>query len=179
MNTYIKNIEKVLSKATNKNYLNGMTWYDRAHKHCKMLSEVYNIPLFQVVGILAALSPRNKWERNLKDVEQVILQGNKARVGTFNKMKHKAVLCLKAKNEHEVIKILNGVKITSFFKNIFYIKDNSVTIDVWAMRVVDFEGNLTAKRYKEIERAYISVANKYEMLPKQVQAITWGVVRNG
>ena len=168
-----------INKANNKHFNYGVTWYEDVRGYCKTLAEAYNKPLFQIVAALAALSPRNRWDRNKIDLISVLKHGNKAKVGTFNKMKEKAILCLQSKNEYEVRSILNGQKIQSFFDNIYHINDSSVTVDVWAMRVVGFKDNLTPKRYREIEKAYQNVASMYGLMPKQVQAITWGVVRNG
>jgi hypothetical protein len=156
----------------------GMVWYSNARRFCLELSIDYNIELFKVVGVLAALSPRNKWERNLIDCENILKYEALATVATFNPNKFKAIDILSATCDKEVIKILNGMKVTSFFKNIYYVNDFAVTVDMWAMRVVGFEGNLTPKRYMIIEAAYIEAAKHYGIQPKEVQAISWVAFRN-
>ena len=45
----------------------GLTWYSRAYNEALLLSMVYELPIGKVVGVLAALSPNNKWQRNIHD----------------------------------------------------------------------------------------------------------------
>ena len=93
-------------------------------------------------------------------------------------MKLKAVKCLDAENVDEVIKILNGQKIQAFFNNIYHVEDDKVTIDVWALRVLKFDKNLTPKVYRTAESAYQDVSKEMDILPKQLQAITWTALRD-
>lgn len=176
---YKANITRTLNKSKKEHIDIGMEWYSKAREYCQNIATQYNLPLQNVVAALAALSPRNKWERNKKDLISVIEYGQNATVATFGKMKTKAILCLNAKSEEQILKILNGEKITNFFLNIYYEECNFVTIDVWAIRVVGLKKSLTAKAYREITQAFREVSKRYGIMPKQLQAITWGVVRNG
>lgn len=166
-----------LNNSKQNDFKHGMTWYKEARQWCQLQSEVYNVPLYKVVGVLAALSPRNKWNRNKEDTINVIKHGFNAKCATFHNNKQKACDILKATSIEHVIKLLNGMKVQSFFSNIYHDDCNLVTVDVWAMRVVGFEGNLTPKKYREIENVYRDMANELGMLPKQLQAITWSTYR--
>lgn len=173
------NLINTLNKAVTSNYLEGINWYKDANKFCLEVANKYNLKLFQVVGALAALSPRNKWERNKQDLISVIKYGHDATVCTFSSNRHKAILCLNAESVLEVMVILNGDKVKSFFSNIYYRECDRVTVDIWAMRAVGFNENLTPKKYIEIENVYRKVALEYGYKPKELQAIAWTIIRNG
>lgn len=177
INKYKRNIRKSYKAVKLKDIEAGMGWYWEARKWCVKVSKEHNVKLFRVVGILAALSPRNRWERNKADTISVILKGEKAVVATFNPNKAKAVRVLSCK-ESEVLKVLNGLKVKSFYSNIYNAYDDKVTIDVWAARVAGLEGGLTSKRYGEIGEAFRVVARELDIMPKQLQALTWGVLRD-
>lgn len=176
--TYKKNIRRVYKSVKLENIESGMGWYWEARKWAKVVSKEYNIPLYKVVGILSALSPRNRWERNKLDTVSIIKKGKNATVATFNPNKAKALRILKCE-ESEVLEILNGMKTKSFYSNIYNAVDHEVTIDIWAMRVVGLSTSLTSKRYKDIAEAFKVVAKELDIMPKQLQALTWEAVRNG
>lgn len=172
-------ILKHFREASNSDISDGMRWYRDAHLYCKTISNKYNLPLYKAVAMLAVLSPRNKWERNKQDLVNVILYRDKAVCGTFNQNKDKAIKILDAKNEEEVTNLVSSIKCYNFFINIY--KPNMtgfVTVDVWAMRSVDFDGNLTEKRYNDIKRAYIDASKELSILPHELQAIVWTKIRS-
>lgn len=178
INKYKRNIRRVYKNVSVESIDSGMGWYWEARKWSLDVSRQYGVPLYKVVGILSALSPRNRWERNKLDTIEVIKHGLQATVATFNPNKRKAVKILACK-ESEVLEILNGQKTKSFYSNIYNSVDQEVTIDVWALRVVGLESSLTSKRYKEISEAFKVVAKELDIMPKQLQALTWEAVRNG
>jgi hypothetical protein len=178
INTFKKNIRKLLNRATIEKTSNGMTWYYEAHLIALDMSKRTNTELYKVVGIIAALSPQNKWERNIQDAESFLRYGMFTKVCTFNSNKVKAMKIFNAESEGEVINILNGMKTVSFYHNILNVIDYKVTIDRWALRVVKHDKSLTPKVYREIELAFQEVAKEVRLLPKQVQAITWEQLRS-
>lgn len=168
-----------LNRANKNDLKHGLSWYNDARVFCKQVSELYNVPLYKVVGVLAALSPRNKWNRNKIDCINVIKHGYNATVCTFNSNKEKACKILAARSLEHCVKLLNGIKVQSFFSNIYYKDCQLVTVDVWAMRAIGYNGNLTPKKYREIESIYQTVARDFGMLPKQLQAVAWSTIREG
>ena len=176
----IKLILDHFSNASDAQLHHGMRWYYSAHHMCKRISKHTKTDLFKVVGVLSALSPRNRWERNITDAVDVIRKGKKAKVATFGAMKRKALRVLEAESESEVLEILNGEKIKSFYMNIMHpYKSADVTVDVWAMRSVNYEGNLNKGAYRSIKQAYIDASKLVGVKPHELQAIVWGVVRDG
>jgi len=156
----------------------GFTWYKKANRICVKLSIKHDLPVYKVVGILSALSPRNKWERNIIDCESVIIHGMKARVCTFNANKEKAVKILNCEDESEAFRLLNGRKVQSFYNNILKPKKvSTVTVDVHAMRSVGLNRAPNKTLYDQVEEAYTELGELLGMLPHEAQAVIWGVVR--
>lgn len=162
------------------NLNNGLTWYERAHNECKLLSMVFSKPLPIVVGVVSALSPNNKWQRNLHDAWNFLDKPSlKTKVCTFTNQRQKALDILKSDGSDEQIKnILRGTKTKNFYENILHYKTSDVvTVDMWAFRSVELPEK--QKYFHRVAQAYSEVALELEIKPHQLQAVVWGVVRGG
>jgi len=136
-----------------------------------------------VCAVIAALSPRNKWERNIVDAKTLCtLKDNfeSGKYSTFGANVKKAYAALWAIDRDSVLVVLNGKKVCSFFDNIFDPSSTRVTIDVHMQLVAlgkyiaeDDRPSLTDKVYREIEEAVKTVALKNGLLPYELQAIAW------
>lgn len=166
-------ISKTLEKVPKSTLRDASTWYITIHRHCKVLSEMHKIPYWKVAGIISALSPNNKFKRNLLDAENLIKYGANVKVCTYNENKEKALKILAAKNVSEVYEVFKGRKTLSFFDNIVNPRSNRVTVDVWMIRVFNLQGSLTPKRYGIIEKAIQDYAAKINVLPMELQAMLW------
>ena len=165
----------LLTKATPSQIQAGTRWYSEA----ATIADAIDEPRFRTIGALAALSPRNKWERNIKDTVAVYLDGRSARVATFGACREKAVQCFQADSPAEVESILGGRKTISFFNNILNQQSRIVCVDVWMWRACGFLEPGSNLDYTIIEQAVIDIADWVGILPCQVQAILWGVTRDG
>jgi hypothetical protein len=159
----------------------GLNWYDDVREQCEQISEYYNVPLYKVCGIVSALSPRNKFRRNMLDAIEVIKYGNKAKVATFNNNRDKAVRILNAKNSKQVYKeFKNSLKTRNFYLNILRGKCNFVTVDVWIIRAYREHiktKSLTRKGYLAIEKMIQDEAKELGIYANQLQAIKWCEIR--
>lgn len=175
-------VEMLLNKfslASDEQLHKGMRWYNDAHHICKRIAKYTKTPLYKVVGVMSALSPRNKWHRNISDTVCLIRKGKRAKVCTFNANKNKALKVLRANSPEEVFTLLNGRKIQSFYSNILHpFKADRVTVDVWAMRSVGIDKAPNKTEYNRVEEAYREVAKRLRIKPHEAQAIIWGVVRD-
>ena len=161
-----KNLNNIFEAATSENIYNGSMWYANANIICKSLSKEYNITIETVAKVMAVLSPRNKWERNILDTKSVIvahknnIDPKNIKVCTFNKNKFKAFNILSGK---ETIKP-SAKKTYSFYKNIL-LDDNFITIDLWHLRACfgkNIDSGLTPLRYDQIKDITIRLAcNKF------------------
>jgi hypothetical protein len=190
----------MLQLATQGDILSGLDWYRRAHKLGVRLIHAYDgLTLGQAVGVIAALSPNNKWTRNCVDAEAMIKAWHygadplTVKVCTFNpnKAKAAAILALTADDllTDTIAEILNGRKVVAFYRSIMGDPD-AVCVDGHAYAVWIGERipttqtpKLGVKLYADIARAYQLVAKRsYELCgvtltPTQVQAVTWVTYR--
>jgi hypothetical protein len=153
----------------------------------------------QAIGVIAALSPNNKWERNCIDAEAMIktwaIGGDYdvIKVCTFNPNKRKAIAILELDMEsvdtEAIPNILSGQKVVAFYRSIMGDK-NSVCIDGHAYAIFIGENisttktpKISPKLFETIQRAYQLVAKRsvdlcgVELSPTQVQAVTWVTYR--
>jgi len=191
----VENIISVYRMATPEEKRDGIVWYANAYADCKRIAVDCDVPIHIVVGVVAALSPNNKWDRNVTNARDLIegyINGDHVeniKVSTYNAMKNKAWAILEAMpdNDH-VITILNGQKITSFYQNIMGY--DTCTVDGHAKNIfygvrhglTDDKTNVGKREYKEISQAYVDAGKKVRVNGRplkafEIQAITWVVWR--
>ena len=89
------NLLTIFEEATPQEVITGMDWYHEAHELACSLRDEFGVSLDVAAGVIAALSPRSKWERNMADAGKVIAAFCQGRdpmdvpVGTFNRNKEK------------------------------------------------------------------------------------------
>ena len=182
-----KNIIAIYKLAKPSEIKHGLTWYVNANSDCKEIAEKLELPLHIVIGVVSALSPNNKWERNVINAEDLctaFINGqdmDSIKVSTYHKMKQKAWSILQSMPSYdETIDILNGKKIVSFFRNISG-DETDITIDGHARNIYynDKQGlttpntNIKKNEYKDIQKAYTRASKKLGIKAYELQAITW------
>lgn len=175
----INNILKVYSQASPSDVKAGLEWYPEAKRECRNLARRNDISLSQAIGVVAALSPRVNWKRNVIAAENLI-RGNKAEGFPANRNKAQAILEGGSPDE-----ILGGNKVRSFYSNISRpASSTDVTIDRWAIRIALGEeewktrpNTPTAKQYLEIANSYREAAAIVGIKPLEMQAITWVTIK--
>tara|TARA_R110000823_G_scaffold312680_1_gene439541 strand:+ start:508 stop:1101 length:594 start_codon:yes stop_codon:yes gene_type:complete len=190
MTQHVRNIMKVYRKANDGDIANGLEWYARARREAVSISDELGLPLASVVGVMAALSPNNRWERNKIDAYNmcsVFIRDkhglNTFKVSTYNTMKGKAwsILSDELADNESILARLNGQKIRSFYSNIIGLQE--VTVDGHALNIArgKREGltsdktNIGKVLYRELQAAYIRAAKLAGIKPHEMQAITWTV----
>ena len=182
-----KHIQALLDLASVAEQSEGLSWYQRANLAAVRLADQYEISIDTAAGVIAALSPRNKWERNLIDAENIIAAFKAAgydaceevKVCTFGANKKKALDILLYSATGELIKeILSGPKLQEFFACI--IGEDDVCIDghaysIWFGDRVTLANvpSIGKKLRAEIKKDYLAVAKKNNLTGYEVQAITW------
>lgn len=186
----VENILTVFQLATPEEIEHGVTWYASAHCQCLDISENLDLPLNVVVGVVAALSPNNKWERNVdnaRDLCTAYINGDSmesVKVSTYGKMKEKAWSILESNPTYdETIKILNGQKIVCFYQNIM--GENTCTVDGHAYNIYhasrqSLTGSISIGKieYHLIQDAYRKAGESVlvhgrELKAYEMQAVTW------
>ena len=69
MKLAVKNIIAMRRKAKPEDVAHGIAWYAEAYEQCRIMADRYDLPIYIVAGVVAALSPNNRWERNCKDTD--------------------------------------------------------------------------------------------------------------
>ena len=187
-----RNILAVYDLATTGERREGMEWYNRANRVAADIASEHGISLETAAGVIAALSPNNRWERNVVDAENVIRaysiggaeEAENVKVCTYGKMRTKAIQILEATSIVDHASILNGRKITAFYECIIGRQD-AVCIDghaysIWfgdrlTMKQVP---NIGKKLYAEIVSDYVEAArilseDGTSVTAFEVQAVTW------
>ena len=187
MTQYVRNILKLYRQASNADTLNGVEWYARAERISVEIAERHKLPVNTVIGVMAALSPNNRWERNCKDTDTMCKAWQSGdslddfKVSCYNTMKQKAwsILADDLIDDDDILTRLNGQKIRSFYSNIRGLDE--VTIDGHALNIArgQREGltsdktNMGKKQYRELQLAYVTAAKRVRVKPHVLQAITW------
>jgi hypothetical protein len=187
----IHNIVTVLRDSDETQHAEGLLWYPNAQKAAYDIATRHGIAVYLVVAVIAALSPNNKWSRNVTNAATLIdafLRGDgidSRKVSTYNKMKQKAWDILAARPDYDTAKaMLKGQKITSFFCDIM--GEFNVTIDGHARNIAygervgltDDRTNIGVREYRALQAAYEEAARRVGLMPYQLQAITWRVWRD-
>jgi hypothetical protein len=180
----------------------GLQWYNNANSRAIAISEQYETGLDKVCGVIAALSPNNRWTRNLHDAErliEVIKSGGddddlrQLKVSTFGANKAKAVKILREPGP-DVMSILGGRKTQAFFACILnprrkdYVCVDGHAYSIWLGERVPTTRTpkISAKLYAQISEDYKEAASIINAIsldgqqytPAEVQAITWVTWRN-
>ena len=168
----------------------GQTWYERALVFAVRLSDLYNIETATIVGVIAALSPRNRWERNMQDAESMVkvaASGGsykdlmKLKVCTFKTGKDKAarILADNVTDKAELLATLKGPKLCEFF-NCILGDSGDVCIDghaysIWVGDRITLANvpSIGKKLRQTIKADYQAAAAILGVQPHVVQAITW------
>jgi len=172
------NIEMIWKLATPKEVYNGVKWYSDAQYQAKEISMKYDIKLSTVVGVISALSPNNKWDRNIQNADALIkayLDGEhieSVKVSTYHTMKAKAWSILDdmlssnedIKSFYECIMGFDACCIDGHALNIWRGERFGLTSD---------KTNIGKKLYAEIQNDYVETAEKLGLKAYELQAITW------
>ena len=187
----IHNITSVYRDADETQHAEGLLWYSDAQKAAHNIAVKYDIAVYIAAAVIAALSPNNKWSRNIVNADALIgafIRGDgllSVKVSTYNKMKQKAWDILAARPDYDGAKrMLKGQKITSFFCDIM--GEFNVTIDGHARNIAygervgltDDRTNIGVREYRALQAAYEEAARRVGLMPYQLQAITWRVWRD-
>lgn len=189
MKTNVDNIKAVYQLASATERADGSSWYPVAHCVALELADRYRITECQAIGVIAALSPRNRWERNVHDAEALIsayvaagpAQAMLTKVCTFTSNKAKAVKILQTVDptSDEVRAILSGPKLKEFYSCILGSREE-ICVDGHAYCI--WNGGRTGlkdvpaigvKLRREIKADYAEAAEALDVAPSALQAITW------
>ena len=177
----------------------GLNWYLHANQVTKRLAKDYDLAnnYGTVAALIAALSPNNKWDKNVRDAEALLKCARHGgdpsgiKVSTYGKNKEKAITILNGGDPEEV---LGGKKVKAFYDCIIDGDNgdcNSVCVDghaysIWLGQRVSTSSTptITPKLYDKIAGDYRIATDQINKIigteknpspyrPCDIQAITW------
>jgi len=181
-----RNLDYYFNKATKQEIKTGLSWYKDANNICKDIATKYDTTTLIAAQVISALSPRNKWDKNIKDSYKVFeaikngIPAESIKVSTFhtNKFKSYAIINNNVQITDKSLKTYN------FVNNIALLSENHITIDIWHLRAcfsriikID-KANVGRVAYQQIKELTIKKANKLGIKGYELQAIIWGSIRN-
>ena len=203
MTRHIDSIIAMYFSSSKVDRVKGKNWYSNAYSIACTLGKKYGVHSNTVSAVISALSPSNKWNRNVEDAEMMLranaydLDLTECKPSTYGKQKLKAIAILEGNvSDDEVLKrILSGQKTKSFYANISTNgKTTDCTIDghaynIWNGTVTNLNDvpNMTPKTYKMIQEDYRKAAVEISSITEsetgeiltasEIQAITWVAYR--
>lgn len=156
----------------------GLKWYSEAFEECAKMADRVGIETWKAIAIVAVLSPKCPWEKNIEYAENLITgQGT---CGALGPNKKKAKKIMRLKTQKALFNHLRGPKVQSFYYNILrrgY--DTNVTVDVHMKNLIEPGMSGVGKAvYRRIRERVIELARFTGYAPAQVQAVLWTVQRN-
>jgi hypothetical protein len=171
------NILACFHKATESELRAGLAWYADAADESERLARENKVTVKQAAGVIAAVSPGLRWERNVEVAERIIRKRTLKGLGVrwYDGVK-KAKRILKGQSTETALK---GNKVRAFHACILG-SDLAVCVDghayaIWIGRRVTLDDvpTLNDKLYRRIAADYVTVAKTLNVRPCQLQAITW------
>lgn len=158
----------------------GLAWYARAESEARRLGSTYELTTRHAAGIIAALSPRQRWSTNIAAAERVCAAAhaglaNPPRVG----LGPNVAKAWRIANGEDPADVLGGPKVRAFFANITGDHD-AVTVDVWASRAAygrDDAPVPAGRTYERLAENYRRAAALLGIPPRELQAAVWVHVR--
>jgi len=163
----------------------GRMWYQNAHTFAKELAKMYDISLEKVCGIIAVLSPQNRWGTNKRDAEAMCkayaakIDLKRIVVATYPQQKAKAIAILNDAADYDDIADMvagpRGLKTRAFFDNIHRPNTSqAVTIDRWMLRGFGLgQFVIYPALYRFVEKALQDKARTLGYRPHELQAAMW------
>ena len=191
MEIAVRNIIACRRRAKPQDVAAGIAWYAEAYEECRLIAWQHNLPVYAVVGVVAALSPNNRWTTNITNARDLIdafvndRDMDSVSVCTYSAMKRKAWdILVTAVRPGEMKAHLNGRKIVCFYENIM--GEDTCTIDGHARNIAynervnltDNKTNIGVKEYANLQEAYRQAAkrctvNGRKFKAYELQAVTW------
>jgi hypothetical protein len=175
--TYQASIEEAMSRATTEQVAQGVGWYAEAREVAARVARNRGVTLEAGACIIAALSPRKPWERNISEaIEYSLGVDPRTMLGQITACDR----IVEADNagldpfDAVVVEGSTAMKTPSFARNIAG-DQSAVTVDVWMMKAAGITDRdaPTVVQYREISEAVRLIALDRGLEPAQVQAIAW------
>tara|TARA_R100001509_G_scaffold158055_1_gene122817 strand:+ start:719 stop:1324 length:606 start_codon:yes stop_codon:yes gene_type:complete len=185
--TILRHLRGWLAESTPADIEAGRGWYRDAMDYARYLSNEFNVSRKVAAGVISALSPNNKWERNKIDaftVLQAVRDGlgpEDVKVCTYDANKRKAFAI--ARGDESILR--KSPKTYAFAMNVGENSSEHVTVDKWHMRAcltssrkrTQVQESPTAMQYRRIEGLTARLAKRKGYKGYELQAIIWVTIK--
>lgn len=186
--TVTRRVKAWAGRASDQEREEGLRWYEEAMQFAEYLSITFNISKVVAAGVISALSPNNRWERNKIDAFNLIQAYTEGRtmddvnVCTYTNNKRRAWGILSG----DVEMLRKARKTHAFALNVGAMDESVVTIDKWMLRAFvttsqkpkDIPTSCTPLQYDRLSAHFCKVARDMGYKPYELQAIIWVTIRN-
>jgi hypothetical protein len=151
----------------------GDVWYPLAREHAATVAQLADVTLPVAARAIAELSPRCRWEWNVRAAYVLAQGGTPSRV-----LPESVVVARRVLAGGEGRSELTAPKVHAFARNILGCRD-SVTVDAWALRVAGVPEGAIGRVgvYAAVAHAYRLAARRANVTPCVMQAVTWCAIR--
>jgi hypothetical protein len=186
--TVTRRVKAWAGRASNREREEGLRWYKEAMEFADYLSITFNVSKVVAAGVISALSPNNRWERNKIDAFNLIqaykdgrgVDSVKVCTYTSNKLRAWAIL------NFDLEMLRKARKTHAFALNVGAMDESVVTIDKWMLRAFattsrtpkDVPTSCTPAQYDRLSAHFCKVARDMGYKPYELQAIIWVTIRN-
>jgi len=182
-----ENLRAWFDMATPQDRAHGLAWYDEAHYFAQLIATETGVEPLTAAGVISALSPANKWERNKLDAMSLCKEWStggapeNVRCCTYGANKAKAWRII----EGEQDAFSGSPKTFAFAQTVGLRSENCVVIDRWHARACltrskrrkVVQESLTPAQYNRVEALTIDEARKVCVLPYVYQATVWVTIK--
>lgn len=150
----------------------GRAWYRGARREARRISRDHCVTLSVAAGMLAAYSPRVRWQTNLRLAEETARDGQP----TTGNMRRSRESALRILDGERPLVVLRGPKTRAFYRAIMGDHDAAV-LDVWMLRAMGVDKPPSAARYLELSEVLREAARRAGESTATFQAVVWTRVR--
>lgn len=164
-------------------FADGVAWYPAAWRECRRLARSYRVSPERAAAIVAILSPRARWSRNLVAAERLladayaIRQGKRSRYAArYGVLPRQVLTAREAIGAVRYSDVVSGPKVTPFYRNIRGDVD-IVTVDTIMAKAAGLGANVTVSVRETVTGAVYLLAREYGLSPRDMQAAVWCAYR--
>jgi hypothetical protein len=160
-------------------FAEGVAWYPDAWRECRRLARSYRVSPQRAAAIVAILSPRAKWSRNLRAAETLLADADAIRQGKrkryrarYGVLPRQVLTARKAIDAAAYSDVVSGPKVIPFYRNIRGDVD-IVTVDTIMAKAAGLGANVTVSVRETVTAAVYLLAREYGLTPRDMQAAVW------
>lgn len=150
----------------------GRTWYANAGAECARLAAAHGVAHATAAGIVAALSPRMPWARNITEAGNLLAGRTCAALGVSVRKAERIHA-----GEDPAAVLATGPKTLAFWRALCGDLD-AVVLDVWMLRAFGHDRDtVTPYQYRLLSETVRQTARSVACAPATFQAIVWCAIR--